>query len=103
MPRIVLTTILALAITNISHAAETGNSLRQKAISSNSYEQGFFLGYVVAVIESNVLKVCVPNEVTLGQSALVVKKYMEDHPEDLHRWADEVVLKAVNKAWPCKK
>lgn len=86
-----------------AHAAETGNSLLKFANTSVPYEQGYYLGYVVAVIESNALKVCLPNGVTLGQSAQVVKKYMGEHPERLHRWADEIVLEAVTAAWPCRK
>lgn len=102
MTRVILTIIFSLAITGISHAAETGNFLRQIAVGTTHYERGFFTGYVVAVIESNIFKICIPKGVTHKQVTLVVKKYIEDHPEELHYWADEVILKAVNKAWPCK-
>jgi hypothetical protein len=92
-----------LTTVGTAHAAETGNSLLQYANKSNLFEQGYYQGYVVGVIEGNVLKVCIPDRVTLGQLAQVVKKYMEGHPERLHRWADEIVLEAVAAAWPCRK
>tara|TARA_R110002110_G_scaffold138128_2_gene323730 strand:+ start:265 stop:585 length:321 start_codon:yes stop_codon:yes gene_type:complete len=97
----VLTPCLLL-MSSVVLAAETGNTLRGYAYSNDSYEQGYYQGYVVAVIESNVLKVCPPKNATLGQAALIVKKYMDDHPEELNLWADEFILKAITSVWACR-
>jgi hypothetical protein len=33
----------------------------------------------------------------------VIKKYLNDHPEELLLSASDLVLKAIQKAWPCKQ
>ena len=43
-----------------------------------------------------------PNEVTKGQMLLVIKKYFEDHPAELHKQADLLIHNAFLKAFPCK-
>ena len=47
---------------------------------------------------------CVPNkgEVTSGQLGLVVFKYLDEHPEELHLHAGVLVVRALKKAFPCK-
>jgi len=47
---------------------------------------------------------CIPDGsgVTFGQLALVVSKYVEDHPEQLHLGSGALVLNALYRAFPCK-
>jgi hypothetical protein len=47
--------------------------------------------------------ICVPNEVTLGQSIKVVVKYLETNPDKLHLSASSNVLNAFADAFPCEK
>lgn len=45
---------------------------------------------------------CFPDGSTVGQSKLVVQKYMRDNPQDLHNEAAVVVGIALVQAFPCK-
>lgn len=47
--------------------------------------------------------VCSPAEVKLSQVVLVVLKYLQDHPEQLHETQYRLVRKALVQVWPCKK
>lgn len=89
-------------ISNTSYA-RTGNAISQLQMSTHPLDQGFFYGYMNGVLESNIQKICIPNSVTDQQLALLIKKYMAEHPEELHLWAAEIILKSVNHAWPCQK
>ena len=64
---------------------------------------GMCVGYVVGVMSVmeyiNVL--CLPGKSTHAQAALVVQKYLSDHPEKLHLNANELVLDAIEEAFPC--
>lgn len=65
--------------------------------------EGMCVGYVVGVMSvmeyMNVL--CRPAGSTHAQAALVVQKYLSEHPEKLHLTADELVLDALQEAFPC--
>jgi hypothetical protein len=43
-----------------------------------------------------------PAEVTNGQIVLVFVKYLEVHPERLHKPANLLLVEALRKAFPCK-
>lgn len=47
-------------------------------------------------------RACIPAEVTLGQEAAVVRKFLRDHPERLHITAAALVERALAEAFPCK-
>jgi hypothetical protein len=64
------------------------------------------LFYVSGVLDGfqigdSATKICVPEEVTLGQLALVVSKYLNQHPENLHILPQFLVIAAVHTAFPC--
>jgi len=65
--------------------------------------EGMCIGYVVGVMSVmeyiNVL--CRPEKSTHAQATLVVQKYLSDHPEKLHLNAEELVLDALQEAFPC--
>lgn len=46
-------------------------------------------------------KYCVPNEVTNGQMARVVVKYLESNPARLHEQSLNLLLFAMIEAFPC--
>jgi hypothetical protein len=47
--------------------------------------------------------VCQPDDVTADQLIAIVKKYLRDHPDQLHKTAAELIFNAYAKAFPCKK
>ena len=46
--------------------------------------------------------VCFPGASTIIQDVRTVVKYLQDHPEELHKDKGELTLKALQKAYPCK-
>jgi hypothetical protein len=49
------------------------------------------------------LKTCVPVDVTLQQMNLVVVKYLDERPAQLHLPFILLASDAFQAAWPCKK
>jgi hypothetical protein len=46
---------------------------------------------------------CFPNGVTVDEAILIVKKFMQEHPQDLHAEAGVVSGLALLQAFPCNK
>ncbi len=76
----------------------------------DSYDFGSCMAYIAGIIDGSTVMghgsskpylVCIPHDVTLGQLALVVKKYGDDHPENLHWPAVRFVNTALRAAFPC--
>lgn len=63
------------------------------------YVSGVLDGYQLG--ESSI-KICSPDEATMGELALVVLKHLNDHPEKLHNPPRYLILEALNNAFPCK-
>lgn len=68
-----------------------------KAVSCEGFVHGVVDAWVLAGKQS-----CVPDQVTYSEEALVVHKYLEDHPEELHYQPVVLVIRAMNHAWPCR-
>ena len=71
--------------------AETGQFYTGQELFQRGRESAFGLGYVAAVIDSNLVTrsfgdrmICVPKGVTLGQTIDVVFKYLDANPERRH-------------------
>ena len=60
----------------------------------------YVLGMSDALVDDE--KICPSHGVVDQQIALVVKKYLSDHPESLNRDAVELVEDALKKVFPCK-
>ena len=60
----------------------------------------YVLGMSDALVDDE--KICPSHGVLDQQIALVVKKYLSDHPESLNRDAVVLVEDALKKAFPCK-
>lgn len=69
---------------------------------ANTFE-GMCIGYVVGVMSvmEYINVICRPVKATHAQATLVVQKYLSDHPEKLHLNADELVIAALQEAFPC--
>ena len=103
--------------------AETGNQLLQrceaatailakKSTDANFWDGAFCLGYIWGIAESSAvfdvadnkfIMFCSPAGSTSGQAQKIVVKYLEDHPEELHKEAAVLVAKALQRAFPCRK
>lgn len=95
--------------------AFTGNDLLEYCsakVDRRPYLNGVCDGYIYGTHDTlmdmftsfpkeTILHYCPPKEVTTGQIAKVVMKYLEKHPEQLHEKADFLIHKAVQKAFPC--
>ena len=44
---------------------------------------------------------CPPVDATNDESARIVYKYLEDHPEELHKRNTFLIRNALLEAWPC--
>ena len=89
----------------------SGNKLLEYC-NPDSSERDVCIGYVAGVrgaidtwkIWENIDSgICVPKEVSLGQSIKVVVKYLEANPGKLHLSASSNVLNAFLDSFPCEK
>ena len=88
----------AIALTG-SQLKEDGDKIEK---APGSYSSGYFDGYVLGVLDLTQGRLCIAERATTGEVLQVVIKYLKDHPEELHLRASDVVIKAVQTAWPCK-
>jgi len=84
---------------------------RIDAIILDAYKGGFCHGIIRGVwdmhdIYAEGLKsqkfFCVPKEVTLGQLARVVVKFLKDNPAILHENRTALIIMALKNAYPCR-
>jgi hypothetical protein len=70
--------------------------------STTCLEAGLFMGFVKGIAEAALRSDwgVFPATVTHGQIYMVVGKYLEDHPEELHYPAYELVMRSLAKAFP---
>lgn len=83
----------------VASKAERGKSKGVKDV----YGSGFVIGYIAGVADTNngVLLCRTPN-VPLRQIIAIVKQHIQDHPEELDRSGDWIILEALSSAFPCK-
>jgi hypothetical protein len=69
--------------------------------------EGYCLGFIAGVSQSTQIDdpaaatVCFPEEVNLAEAKQVVRKYLNDHPQNLHLAGAILVKRALIEAWPC--
>ena len=88
----------------------TDNSTTSNTSSVSSLNAGICMGYIMSAIDSypiiNVayptVKFCAPKEVDYAQEIKVVTKFLNNHPEVLHKPATMLVIAAMSIAFPCK-
>jgi len=105
-------TAVLLLLTPSFALGVNGNDLLNHCDSNDpSADYNFCLGFVGGIssfypVEINITwdgyKYCTPKDSTFGQYALVVKKYLLDHPEKLHLAASSLVQTALYEAFPCE-
>lgn len=87
---------------------ESGNDLKplleQFERNADTTGGALGLGYVMGVHDALAGGlVCTSRQVTAGQVASVILKYMNNNPEILDNMASVVVAKGLEAVWPCKK
>jgi len=63
----------------------------------------FITGYVLGVIDGmpRTSSICYPDGGTANQFAAVIKKYIDNHPEERHLHATDIILESMQDAFPC--
>ena len=71
---------------------------------NNLMKVGVCAGAITAVSDIMTARkaMCLPQGVTHQQSAMVVSKYMLNHPEELNEGYTMLIAQAFHDAWPCK-
>jgi Rap1a immunity proteins len=83
-------------------AGTTGADLLSDCDAQGSaIKYGWCLGFIRAVWQISE-KGCGPAGVPMDEVRLIFMKYATDNPEWLHRPAEEVIIAAIAKAFPCK-
>jgi hypothetical protein len=110
MKRILLAVLMALCLHPIAaHALSLtarldGDGLYAACEKSDTVCRYFVMG-VVDVLNSGAVSeaigVCVKSHVTVPEMTNVVKRYLNDRPDQRQRMAWEIVMQAIQKAFPC--
>jgi hypothetical protein len=84
-----------------------GQSYKRTEIYSSpndNYSSGLYTGYIAGVIAPTSIGglFCPPNDITVGQAADIVFKYLDSHTEIRNIQANFLVVKAMTDAYPCK-
>ena len=84
----------------------TLSDIRTRCIAPEGSEEfAFCRGYVAALIQGIIVKRypdCIPPMVNDYQFALLIRKYLNANPENLHTPAVDGVLNAVTEMFKCK-
>jgi hypothetical protein len=102
---------VVLACLSASVRADTpGNELLDYCTSQDASERGYCYGYVNAIAEAerrpagfNGWYNCLPAESTRKQLVDVVKRWLDQHPEQRHYSAAGLIAQALSEAFPCKR
>jgi hypothetical protein len=121
MKRILLALVLLLGASGVEAVSfATGNDLltemekcdKYKAgQKNNDFNCGFTIAYVAGVADAHdslqknmgfEALICRPVRGTTGQMVTIVRKYLDNYPEQLHATASSLVLNALAIAFPCE-
>jgi hypothetical protein len=105
---------LALGGTNAANADASGMQLQQwcsakdsssESLICSAYIAGFMMGLFQAdgLLDTAQKAFCIPRSVTVGQAVLITKKFMREHPEELHEDASLIAARALLIAYHCKR
>lgn len=70
----------------------------------SSFKADYYMGYVAATMDaigdSGVNYLNIPGNVSLDQACHIVKKYLDDHPDEWNQPATVIIFKSMVKAFP---
>jgi hypothetical protein len=64
------------------------------------YLRGLYMGYVMGFCDAASKHFNIPSGTTNERIFIVVGKYVDEHPEEWHKPADFLVIKALNEEFP---
>ena len=109
-PVAMATAVALVCLPAAARADVDGNELWRLCTSKGTRANGLCYGYVTAIAEvareSDGLyghRACLPEHTTRRQTVEVVKRYLEQHPEQRHYGASSLVAEALAGAFPCKQ
>jgi hypothetical protein len=98
---------LVLFAVNTANAADivTGNSLSEYCNSKSYFSQGMCIGFIsgAANVYTYADSLCVPKNVTYGQIANIVEKYLNENPKSTHLPGELLVAMALEDTFSCPK
>jgi hypothetical protein len=110
--RIALVLTLALGSTHAANADPNGMKLQEwcsnpkgstESLECAVYMSGFLDGYGFSQ-DTAQKALCLPREgITVGQVRLITEKFMSEHPEELHKSAPAIIVRALHIAFACKR
>ncbi|HEV3513726.1 MAG TPA: Rap1a/Tai family immunity protein [Candidatus Sulfotelmatobacter sp.] len=92
-------------------AVRAGETMQITELIKTAKDNGMCLGYIVGVSDQAMgeqtsahgkRNYCLPSEVRSEQLVMVVKKYLEDNPAQLHYEAEVLTIHALSDAFPCQ-
>lgn len=97
---------------NPARAEVTGNDWKSFCLSEEQTQNyAICVGYLMGALDgirfmqkaTGAVVLCeAPNGVTIPQWVAIIRKYLDQHPEQLHFAASSLVPKIANGAFPCK-
>ena len=104
-----------------NHLLPACRSLAARQAGVNSFETGYCAGLIEGLRSTTrfldplwagelsklpgttlVWRSCIPDDVTLSQSAAVIVHWLDQHPERWHEDLTKLAMQAMHDAWPCK-
>jgi hypothetical protein len=101
------------------YPADSGNNLLEKCQNYdsnwNSYDGGFCMGFLFGAVNQAQSRfnpaegrkmgpplICMPSEVSFEQMRRIVVRWLNEHPEALHKSGTYLVIDALQETYPCK-
>ena len=63
---------------------------------------GSYIGYVIGVHDTIRGNLCPSGNITVRQVTAVVSKYLNEHPAEWSKPANQLVARALREAFPCR-
>src|SRR5206468_11409803 len=99
---------LTTAAELVDYCAAADRDLSSQSVDKlTSLRAGYCLGYLGGILQSyNAYplvkpRLCLPAGVNVGEMRKIFMKYINEHPEQLHLFARDVVLWSWEAAFPC--
>lgn len=108
--RPLIVVLALLGAVQSAHAQITGNDLYERCSVKEGRDEGFYnksgycVGFIDGVFAATIptISFCGWNGVTSGQLKDIVLQYLYTHPAERHQLANDLVVRALKQAFPCK-
>jgi hypothetical protein len=83
---------------------ESGNTLYEKMISGNSFNESYAMGFIMGICDAyNGAFFLLRREVTVRQICDIVKSFLRENPQSRHLSASTLVCSALMRDFPLEK